>query len=158
MSRLFSSTLARAMAAQETGEVVVVLLTITHPDLAVPLRVGSDAVDTVSRGQVFTAYPFELRLPDERDDRPPRAELRLDNVHRDLGLALRQISSPPSVTLEVVLASAPDQVELGPLALELTRAQWDALTVTGELGYDDPLNEPWPAGRYGPAEYPGLFG
>jgi hypothetical protein len=58
---------------------------------------------------------------------------------------------------EVVLASSPDTVEAGPFTMTLVAAEYDALVVTGELAFEDVLNEPFPGHGYIPSEYPGLF-
>jgi hypothetical protein len=145
------------MAAPRTGEALLVLLTISHPDLAAPIRVTSDAVDTVSRGQTFVHFPFSITLPDERDDRPPAAQLSIDNVNRQIVAALRSIASAPTVTAEIVLGSQPDTVEAGPFEFSLRNAGYDAMTVAGELGYEELLDQRWPAEDFSPASHPGLF-
>ena len=155
--RLLSSAALQSLAAQETGEVWVILLTLSHEDLATPIRVCSDAVAVTSRGDEYLPYPFELHLPDDREDREPRPELRIDNVAREIIATLRTITTPPTVTIELVLASAPDAVEVGPLPLSLWSARYDAASITGELGYEAQDDAPYPAARYVPSVYPGLF-
>ena len=36
-------------------------------------------------------------------------------------------------------------------------AEYDAFVITGELAFEDVLNEPFPGHNYIPSEYPGLF-
>ncbi len=55
------------------------------------------------------------------------------------------------------MASSPDIVEAGPFNMALVTAEYDALTVTGELAFKDVLNEPFPGHAYVPGDYPGLF-
>lgn len=157
MSRSVSLTLRQAANAPETGEVFLVLLTIDHPDLPVPLRVSSDGVDTLSRGETFVACPFGLTLPDDGDERPPKARLTIDNVDRAIVKAVRGITTAPRVLIEVVLASDPDLVEASFPDFELQEARFDALTVEGELGLESFFREPYPAQRFTPAGFPGLF-
>jgi hypothetical protein len=71
--------------------------------------------------------------------------------------SLRTVSSPLAVELEVVMASSPDIVEAGPFNMALVTAEYDALTVNGELAFEDVLNEPFPGHAYVPGDYPGLF-
>ncbi len=40
---------------------------------------------------------------------------------------------------------------------ELKQLLLGILTVTGELAFEDVLNEPFPGHAYTPGEYPGLF-
>lgn len=157
MSRDVSLSLREAVNAPETGEVFLVLLTIDHPDLGAPIRVTSDAVDTVSRGETFVAFPFELTLPEDGEDRPPRARLRIDNVDRRIVQAVREIASAPTVLMEVVRAADPDTVEAAFPEFRLRDVSYDALVVEGELSLESFLAEPYPAGIFSPAEFPGLF-
>lgn len=152
--------------AQETGEVYLLLLTISHASLATPIRVVNDHKDLVSRGNTYTAYPFELDLPDDAPGEAPRVRLRIDNIGvpdavdplaRRVSDYLRAIDSPFTATLEVVLASTPDLVEAGPFLLTARRGEYDATTVSAELAFEDVLNEPYPGDSFTPASHPGLF-
>jgi len=147
----------QAVNAQETNEVFLLLLTLDHEDLAEPIRVVNNTEDVTSRGMTFVAYPFEIALPDEDPESVARVSLRIDNVDREIVRNLRAIQAPLSVALEVVMASSPDTVEAGPFNMTLVAAEYDALTVTGELAFEDVLNEPFPGQSYVPSEYPGLF-
>ena len=157
MSRNVSNLVKQAINAQETGEVFIVLLTIDHPDLAEPMRLSSDAVDTVSRSNTYVAFPFDISLPNDQADRPPRAGLRIDNVDRQIVQTLRTITSAPTVLMEVVLGSDPDTVEASWPDFQLLDADYDHLVVAGELGQELFLNEPWPGRSFTPADFPGLF-
>jgi hypothetical protein len=93
------------------------------------------AADSVSSLVVRTNLPS--RLPEEGEDRPPRARLTIDNVSREIVLALRQIQAAPTVTMEVVRASEPDLVEASFPFFRLLDVRYDALVVEGELGVED---------------------
>ena len=157
MSRALSQAAKQAVNAQETDEVFLLLLTLDHADLAQPIRVVNNTENVVSRGDTYVAYPFEIALPDEDPESVARVTLRIDNVDRQIVQSLRAIQAPLSVALEVVMASAPDTVEAGPFNMTLVAAEYDALTITGELAFEDVLNEPFPGASYIPSEYPGLF-
>ena len=157
MSRTLSQAARRAVNAQETDKVFLLLLSLDHEDLAEPVRVVNNTQDVASRGDTYIAYPFEIALPDEDPDSVVRVTLRIDNVDREIVKNLRAISSPLSVGLEVIMAASPDTVEAGPFNMTLVSAEYDALTVTGELAFEDVLNEPFPGHSYVPSEYPGLF-
>lgn len=157
MPRSLQLATRHAITAQETGEVFLVLLTIDPGNGDVPTRVVNDAVNLVSRGETFQAFPFEIELPADDPETLRRVRLRLDNIHRALVPLLRGIVSPPRVTLEVVRAAEPDIVEAGPFALQFASVQYDAREIVVELGAEDILNSRFPAGDYSPADYPGLF-
>ena len=157
MTRSVSTTFKQAVAAQETGEAFLVLLTISHADLAAPIRVSSDAVNTTSRGETYVAFPFDLSLPDDNQSSAPRARLTIDNVDRQIVEAIRQIQSPPTVQLVVVLSSDPDTVEAEFPAFKLRSVEVDILTVRGDLTIELFEDEPYPAGSFVPSAFPGLF-
>lgn len=157
MSRSLSLAARQGINAQETDEVFLLLLTLDHEDIAEPIRVVNNMEDVISRGDTYIAYPFEIALPDEDPESVARVTLRIDNVDREIVKSLRAIASPLSVALEVVMASSPDLVEAGPFNMTLVSAEYDALTVTGELAFEDVLNEPFPGHAYVPSDYPGLF-
>lgn len=162
---LSASAVASAMA-QETGEAWLLLLTIDHATLAEPIRVAANHANVTSRGDVYVGYPFSIDLPDDAPNEMPRVRLEIDNVGvpdeadpgaRRVSDYLRAIDSPFTATIEVVLASQPDIVEAGPFAMTCAKAEYDAGTVSGDLIFEDVLNEPYPAGSFVPASHPGLF-
>lgn len=157
MSRTVSAAAKQALFGQETDEAFLMLLTIDHEDLAVPIRVANNVEDVVSRGDTYVAFAFEIDLPGESAEALARPRLRIDNVDRQIVDALRLIDSAPSVVMEIVMASTPDTVEAGPFNMTLERAQYDELVVTGELAFEDILNEPFPGESYTPDKFPGLF-
>ena len=157
MSRTLSSAAQAAMNAQETAEAFVVLLEITHAAMPTPLRVASVRSEIISNGDTYLGFPFEIPLPEESGDRPPEVELVIDNIDRQIVDAIRVLTSPPTVSLSVILESTPDQIEAGPFNFTLKKATWNQLVVTGTLSYEDILDEPWPSGTFNPSEFPGLF-
>lgn len=161
------SALARqAMYVQETGEEPVILLTINHESFTQPLRCVSFVRDVVSRGNTFKAYPFEFQLPDDRDDQVTSARLSIDNIGEieledgtktTMTAMIRQIQTAPEVTVEIVLASTPDVVEAGPYWFMLRDITYDAMTISGEMAWEDVLNQEFPGDTFTPATAPGLF-
>ena len=133
-----------------------VLLKIDHADLSTPIRLVNNKVEIISNGETFNAFPFRISLPDNLEDAPPRAQLRIDNVSREIGEAIRSISTPADVTIQVVRQDDPDTIEASWPAMRLTNARYDALTVRGDLEFEDLTREPYPAHTFSPAEFPGL--
>lgn len=157
MSRNTSLTLRQAVNAQETGQVFLILLTIDHAQLSVPIRVSSDAVNTVSNGDTYYAYPFEITLPDDMEDRPPRARLRIDNVSREIIASIRSIQTAPTLNIDIVLASDPDTVEVHLPDFQMRNITYDAMTIDAEINIDYFIEEPFPAGTFAPSYFKGLF-
>lgn len=155
--RSLSSQAIQEMFSETTDEVYVVLITIDHDDLVIQIRVCSDSVDTVSNGETFFSFPFDISLPDDQEGSPSRATVTVDNVHKDLTDSLRMISSPPSFLIQLIRASAPDDFEASFQPLKMKGVKVDALQVSGELTADDQSVEPFPYENYTPSRYPGLF-
>jgi hypothetical protein len=157
MPRTLSTTAAQAIFAQNTSEIFLMLLTIAHSDLAMPLRFVNDWHDITRGGQTYLGCAFTIGLPSEREDQPPTVQLRIDNVDRRILEGIRSLTSPPTITLEVVLASSPETLEAGPFALTLRNVTYDALNITGMLTYEDVLNEPSMQFHITPNLFPGAF-
>ncbi len=157
MSRSLTSITRQALNAPETGEVFLILLTLSHTSLGVPIRVTSDNVTTVSRGNSFIPFAFDLTLPDDQENANPRAKLVIDNVDRSIVAALRSIATAPTETIEVIRAADPDVVEARFLDFKLTNVTYDSQRVEGDLTIEDFTAEPYPAGLFTPNSFPALF-
>ena len=150
------TSLVQSAFAQETDEVWLILLTISHADLTNDIQVVHNPVAITSRGMTFVGFAFEISLPIDSPDRAPVAELRIDNVSQEIAQAVRSISTAPTVKIEVIRAAAPDVVELSLDGFRLRNVNWDADSVRGALVLDDIATEPYPAGIFSPAGFPGL--
>jgi hypothetical protein len=157
MPRQLSAAAARAIIARETAEVFLACLTISGPGLPT-LRCVNDTQPLVRASGTFYPYPFEVLLPEDTDAAAPTARLRVDNIDREVTRALDEYSGVPQVTLEIVLASSPDTVEMGPFEFSILSVDYDAVVITATLGYEeDFLNQAVPAQSYTPTSSPGLF-
>lgn len=156
MSRPLSANAVSAILAENTGEVFLVIVTITHASLATPLRFVNNNEDITSSGNVFTAFPFEVNLPQEQESQEYRAQLRIDNIDRQVSDAIRALPTTPSVNLEVVLASSPDTVELS-FDFSVESVEISDTTVTAELVDADLTREPYPGDVFNPVDFPALF-
>ena len=133
------------------------MLTIDHYDLTEPIRVVNNTENIVSRGMTFIACPFDVKLPNSTDEAPPTAQLRIDNVSKEVGIALREITDSVSVKLEVVGASDSCWVEADFSGFTLTNVVVNITSITGTLGLDNLRVEPFPANSFTPGLFPGLF-
>jgi hypothetical protein len=106
----------------ETDEVVVWLLTMTHSTFAAPIRLSSHAGQrisedpleyvTMSRGNQYLWAPFSIKLAQERDGVPLSVKLSITDYNSDIYAILRTIYDSVIVKIEAVLASSPDLVEI----------------------------------------------
>ncbi|WP_396616804.1 DUF1833 family protein [Lysobacter soli] len=157
MARVLSPTAARAILARETEEVFLVLLAIEHPDIAT-VRIVNNTEPVVRSDGTYLPYPFEAVLPEDTDTAAPQVQLRIDNCDREVVRQLRSLSGVPKCTMRVVLASNPNVDEVGPYAFSILTADYDALSISVAIGYEeDFLNQAVPAQTYTPTNSPGLF-
>lgn len=151
------STTLRDEAWSNESDLPLVLLTISHSSLTDDIRVVNNRVNVTSNGNDFTAFPFEITLPDSRQDAPPTANLKIDNVSREIGQAIRLMDSPADITIQVVRQDDPDTIEIAFAGMKTGNIQYDALTVSCDLVFENLVREPFPAVSFSPAEFPGLL-
>lgn len=151
-------TLTRtAMNAQDTGEVFLTLLTLTHPTIPNPLCFVNDLSNVVSSGVTYIAFPFDLPFPEIGTDTLPTLTLTIDNIDQSIWASVKNITTPIDVSISWILKSHPNNIEGGPLYLRMTNIEVSLTTISGTLNFEDLLNEPFPFDTYLPATAPGLF-
>jgi len=166
--RTLSLTFRQAMFAQESGEVAVFLLTISHPSLVDgPIRLSSDPTSrlstdplsygTVSRGETFLFVGMEIALPDEQEKSPPATKMIISNVDRSIIPLVRSINSPAQVKMEGLLVSDLATVEFTVPQLDIINVNYDAGQLTFDLAMDALAIEPYPYLTFSPAVFPGLY-
>ncbi len=167
--RAFSAAAVRQFFSPEADDPLLLLVTITSGQTTLRFANGytgrledleTDEFTTiygvVSRGQNFIFLPMEITLPTE-DDAAPRARIALHDVTREAMPLIRAATAPPSVTLELVLASAPNIVEMACTGLIMTAISYTRDAIVAELSADDLALEPFPAHTFVPASFPGMF-
>jgi len=157
MPRATSTTFTRVAFAQRTTTAVIELLTLEHSSLTAPIRLARNYSDIASRGNTYTGCQFDLTWPQDRENEPPQAELRYQNVSRDLVAAIRTLRTPMTATIEVILSSAPDVVEASYAGLSVIANSYDRDVVDFMLSFERFMQESFPAKTFGPANFPGIF-
>src|SRR5690349_9324454 len=151
------SEILKQEAWSQESNLPLVLLDIDHVDLPSPIRVVNNKETIISNGEEYTGFPFEIMLPSSQEDSPPQAKLRIDNVSREIGQAIRTIPTAPSVTIRIVRQETPDIVEAEFQGMILRSVTYDALSVEGVLDFEDLTREPFPALSFSPSHYPGIL-
>lgn len=167
MPYTISFTQRAAAHAEVSGEIEVVLLTITHPDLAAPIRLSSDPTEklsldplgygTISGGHQYDFVLMSAVLPDDIEGNPAAASFLFENVDADMAAVLRSIGSPASINIKLVLASAPDTIEIEYNELQAIKGSYDASQVTIDVSRASLSNEQWPAHSMTQRRFPGLY-
>lgn len=148
----------RDRTGASSGQEPLYLLEITHPQLAVPVRVVNDNQDLVSNGNTFTAMAFRISLPDDVAQQMPRAQLAIDNIGRELTQWLEASNGGQGAQVRVmqVMRDTPNVIEAD-YTLDLLNVKQTVFEVTADLGYEDTLGRPALVATYRPENTPGLF-
>lgn len=158
MPREIPPAMLRAMLAQQTGEAVLTLCTLSHASLPQPIRLVDDGRDVISRGATFQRFPFTIDLPAESEGQSEPSTLTVSNSDRQIVQLVRSlIGDRLMATFELVLASDTDAVVAGPWEFSMDSAPYTAETVSAKLVYENLLDEPYPAEAYEPGTSPGLY-
>ncbi len=157
MPRPLSTIARRALYSQETDVGFIVLLTINHSSLSEPLRFAAWDKNITSRGNEYIKFPFEINFPQDSVNAAPRAQLRIDNVDRQIVKTLRTIKTKATATVEIVTTEDNNFVEASYSGFELRDIQYDAFAVTGSLEPESFIREPFPFRRFTPGAFRGVF-
>lgn len=140
-----------------SSEIIFVeLLTFSMPGRD-PLRVCNNSVDVVSRGETFTAFPFQIVLPNDDSEKLPTVSLRISNVSGEIMDFIRSLPQAPILLLEIVTNADFDVVEKSVGFLKMDVISYNALDISGSLTVENILQRRFPAGDYSPVEFPAIF-
>ncbi|WP_425099130.1 hypothetical protein [Tropicibacter sp. S64] len=173
MSRV-SLNARRQQEAEHTDEVEVVLMQFEHASLAAPIRVSTDPTERISAEPLlygtrsrwldadpatepFLALSAYIELPGDQEQAPAGARITLEVTNAELVTALRGITTRAIAHLCVVLASAPDEVELEFRDLRLIDVSYDAGSVSLVITRNPIEDEGVPCDRITKERFPGLF-
>jgi hypothetical protein len=166
MPRL-SLTLRKAIFAEESDEMAIVLVTIDHPDWDKTQRLSSHPTErldtdpltygTVSNGENYYFALMSALLPDKNIDAPPTTSLIFENVTTDLVSLIKETDTGATVSMALVLASSPDSIEEYYSGLEVTSATATEDKITVEIGRVPVITEPSPCDHFTASRFPGLF-
>jgi len=160
-----------AAFAQETGRVPIALITISHPDLTDDIRISTDPTQeleeyttdtekiygTISNGKTYFYLPLSIQLPDSTEEGPGEMQLKIDNIHQAFVETIRNIFTPAICQVDLVMDNALDTIDASWPEFRLTNIVYDATVITGTLKLETLETEPYPAGKFVPSYFPGLF-
>lgn len=153
----YSSSFVEAVVSQNTDEVFLFLLTLSHVDLSAPIRVVNNTEDIYSNGFIYTAFPFNLVLPQDDGDSLPQVVITLSNVSLEFIDEIRALNGALDVKLEVILASSPNTIEMSIDGMKTYTISYDAQNIQATCQVEDVLNMSFPNELYLPSNFPGLF-
>jgi len=158
MARTYSAQYKSTLAKVSAEETPLILLQIDHPDLTSPIRVVNDTENITSNGQEYIAFPFSVVLPDDYENKLPRARIAISNVGRDLMFWLETTDGGigSTATFRQLMRSRPNQVEWE-ITMSLFNITATNLEVTAELGFENLFAKPAISLSYRPETAAGLF-
>lgn len=173
MPRALSQTFRRELEEPRSAETLVVLLIIEDPTLVDPIRVANDVVNYNYNGDTYLGFPFEFELVDDSaSGRIPTGRIRIQNVDRQIGEAIVNLTQSPTLTITIlassdfstVLSGADERfpivdepvVEYQATNLMFTNISVNAMEISADLVSFDMTSEPWPAVRTTADRLPGL--
>ncbi len=156
MPRQLTPTAVRSLLAENAEEVFLLTVRIFGNGFADILLVNN-LEDIQIGGKTYHAFPMNVILPNESRDKPPLAQIRIDNLDPNIIKTFRTLDGKPNFEIAIRLASTPDIVEIGPITLKSSAADWDDDWIELSLVSKNLLNEPWPARNFSTTKFPGLF-
>ena len=121
------------------------------------LRLCNNTEDVISRGELFTRFPFSISLPNDDSERLPNVQLRIDNLDGSIIEFIRDLPQAPTLLMELVTSLDFNIVERSIGYLKLEQVNYNSLEVTGTLIVDNVLARRFPATDYDPVQFPALF-
>jgi hypothetical protein len=168
MPRTVSTTFRHSTQASFADDVDLIFATISHSELATPIRVVNDTVDYSYNSFSWIGFPFDITILGD-DESPPQAKIELQNVDQVIGQAVRDLSGAPRLKLEL-LSSADFNLDVRPRVpigspfvqyiadrLYLSNVSVDVLTISAQIVGWDYLQRTWPGIRATQSRLPGLF-
>lgn len=153
----YSQNFIKALIDQNTDQVFLWLLTITHEATGETHRLVSNLDNVVSRGETYLAFPFEFVLPSDDGESLPEIPIVINYVSDELVALLRKHADGVVVLAEIILASAPDQPEYTIEDLVIKTVTYDAGQVTLTAKVEDLMSQRFPADDFLPRSFPGMF-
>lgn len=156
MSRL-SNELTSQMFGEYSDDPFLMLVTLTHTTFDGPIYLCNNLHPVVSNGITFEAFPMEIVLPEDDGETAREVSIQFDNVSQELISELRKIDTPADISIAMVLASSPDEVQVEYGELKMKQINYNVKTIEAKLYMDSFLGVNLSSERYTPSLYPGLF-
>lgn len=170
MSRAFSAAAIEQFFSPDADDPLLLLLTITDGTTthrfansytqrltALELNESMTVYGVVSNGENYLFLPMEITLPSDEEGAAPRAQITLHDVTQQAMPLVRSAVTSLDTTIQAVLASAPDTVEMSVTGLVMTGIHYNRDAITATLTSDNMAQEPFPAHTFVPSCFPGLF-
>lgn len=156
MARQLTNKVLNELFVQNSDDPLLLLVTVSHASFTT-LYLVNNTEDIISNGNTFVAFPMQIQLPPDNAETSRNTQITFDNVSLDLITEMRSVTSPMDVTIQAVLATDPDTVEISFGELKMSDIKYDQQSIRASLILDDFLSTELTSEKYTPSIYPGLF-
>lgn len=150
-----SNEVKAQMFAQESDDPFLTLVTLSNPFFIA--RLVNNSSDISSRGFTYTAFPMKIRMPVDDGDDVRDFSIEFDNTSLDLITSLRSVTGDIGVTVELILASMPNVVQMSYDNMLVKTISYNAQRVSARIVLDSFLAVQMTGESYTPTNFPGLF-
>lgn len=157
MANTLSPEVIAQLFAQNSNDPFLTLVTLEHSSFSSPIRLVNNTVNITSRGETYQAFPMRIRFPADDGETIRDFQIEFDNVSLMLIEEIRTVTDSIDVTIEMVLASIPDVVQISQTDLKIASLQYNKQRISAKVILDNFLNTEMTSERYGPTNFPGLF-
>jgi len=157
MTRNLSTAALASINAESTAEVWLPMVVLTHDDWPDPIRLVSNTEAITHQGAVYAPFPFDMTLPDENAEQTSVVEWVAANASNELLEQFRRVNGPINGAVFWIMASTPDQIEVGPFELQLRGFEYDSKQIKGSLVVEPVLDAVFGHRAMDGAHAPGLF-
>lgn len=154
--RNLSPAAMRSINAQMTDGVWLCCCTLSHTDWLETVRLVANTENITHNGNVFSAAPLSVTLPDEGDDAIGLMDFTLGFVNQDLIAQIRSIQGAIYAEVFWVLASSPDVLEVY-FEAEIRALEFGSTTITGQLAAEPLLDSVFGSEAMDSTNCPGLI-
>jgi hypothetical protein len=149
--------LKAAALAVRTKEVVLAFVTISHADIATPIRIVNNSVAVTRGGLSLEGRNLSIDFPGDNYGNESPGRLTVDDVDLAIKAKIRALTSAPTVSIYIALASAPDTAYANFGTYLWKPISWNNYAVTGDLRYYDALDILIPCDCFTPTLVPGVY-
>ncbi len=157
MSRSLSIAAKSSINDHSTDEIWLVLLKLEHDDWSSPIRLVRNTEAVTSNGDEYVPFPFEANLPDEEAEQVSVINWSALNASNELMDELRSVTGPIDGEIFWVLASDPDDVQIGPMTLQIRVFEYDAQVIKGTMVVEPIMDAVFGYKAMDNTNAPGLF-
>ena len=157
--RNLSTPAKKEIFASSSGAAFLSILQISH-SLITTINLVNNMENITFEGAEYTAYPFRLDPPKDKEGSIQASKLTLPNIDRTILASIRSLTTPLSVRAAIIMI-LPDNTaskEAGWWEFELKNISYDALTLSGDLLYSLDLRNNVSMIKYNNITFPGLYG